>query len=336
MSKPNSQRHPMLKCHSNPSLASTVSNEHTTRDAFYFDQAPNTEPKTVFHHLGMAIETSVMELSADCGPHYDACDMINHHRIYAIDELSEVSGRSDAVQAHERQQLEMVQLIVSQQEQQARNRRPVTRRGQKFQARQLTPPPPLPSSVFHSKELAVSMRTPSSPADSPHYGYSSDARGSSGGSSCSAERPSMHKCRIVIPTLHTDGDEHRTKFYDAYIFDLDLASGSARTGATTAEPTLSRRTSAQPSNSYRPAVRANGHSRNTSTYRATDEDSAGVFQPKSSNTSKRLTRSQAVPALPKKSSCCGCFGMGSSSNGGGGGGNAGKSRNDPSERKYLL
>lgn len=68
---------------------------------------------------------STCSLGGSSGGGWDA----NNHRIYSIDELSEVSGRSDAVLAHERMQLEKVQQILNIQEQQAQKGRPVSRRG---------------------------------------------------------------------------------------------------------------------------------------------------------------------------------------------------------------
>lgn len=68
---------------------------------------------------------STCSLGGSSGTGWDA----NNHRIYSIDELSEVSGRSDAVLAHERMQMERVQQILNLQELQAQKGRPVSRRG---------------------------------------------------------------------------------------------------------------------------------------------------------------------------------------------------------------
>lgn len=51
-----------------------------------------------------------------------------NHRIYAIDELSEVSGRSELVALHERMRMEQVHEILANQERQARRERPASRR----------------------------------------------------------------------------------------------------------------------------------------------------------------------------------------------------------------
>lgn len=56
-------------------------------------------------------------------------------------------------------------------------------------------------------------------------------------SSGSTDPPTLPKCRIAIPTLNAANDANHTKYYDAYIFGLNVAAAacSERSGRITSK-----------------------------------------------------------------------------------------------------
>lgn len=92
---------------------------------FYFDRTPSSRVQM----NGMVRHSPPRrELPVNVNEYQDNVLAARNHRIYAIDELSEVSGRSDLVALHERMRMEQVHEILANQERQARRDRPASRR----------------------------------------------------------------------------------------------------------------------------------------------------------------------------------------------------------------
>lgn len=99
--------------------------EHLSSGGFYFDRTP---PATVKVKGLIRGSPPRRDMSINIKEYQDSVLAARNHRIYAIDELSEVSGRSDLVALHERMRMEQVHEILANQERQARRDRPTSRR----------------------------------------------------------------------------------------------------------------------------------------------------------------------------------------------------------------
>lgn len=223
---------------------------HTDRSAFYFDQHANSEPRIYHDYQSGFVKNhdsncKPMTTLRPASPHVvgmslnlttTSDDLSNNHRIFAIDELSEASGRSDALLENERQKLLEVQQILSHQERQAVKGRPVSRREQHPEHRK-PKQQPKEAHKFKNKTREESaleadmndckIRTCHSmhsqfPSESPPYGFVDPTPYPTG-------RRNIHKCRIVIPNMQANNEpEHSERIFDAYIFDLDMIDRSNR------------------------------------------------------------------------------------------------------------
>lgn len=99
--------------------------ENLATGGFYFDRSP---PARIKIHGLVRGSPPRRDMPLNIKDYQDNVLAARNHRIYAIDELSEVSGRSDLVALHERMRMEQVHEILANQERQARRDRPTSRR----------------------------------------------------------------------------------------------------------------------------------------------------------------------------------------------------------------